>query len=82
MGKLPPAIVNPVPEMAAEFIVTGEAPVDRNVTGCGTEVPTVTLPKLRELVLALSCGFAVAIPVPDNATTVVAPVEELLRIES
>jgi hypothetical protein len=68
--------------MAAEFTVTGEVPVDRSVRDCGSEVPTVILPKLRELVLTLSSGFAAAIPVPDNATTVIAPVEELLRMES
>jgi hypothetical protein len=68
--------------MVAEFTVTGDVPVDRSVRDCGAEVPIVTLPKLRELVLAVSCGFAAAIPVPDNATTVVAPVEELLLMES
>jgi hypothetical protein len=68
--------------MDAEFTVTGEVPVDRSVRDCGAEVSTVTLPKLREFALAVSCGFAAAIPVPDSATTVVAPADELLLMES
>jgi hypothetical protein len=46
-GKLPPTIVKPAPEIAAEFTVTGDVPVDVSVNDCVVEVFTVTLPKLR-----------------------------------
>jgi hypothetical protein len=81
-GTLAPAILNAAPEMVAEFTVAGEVPVDRSVRDSCTEVPIVTLPKLREFVLAVSCELAGAVPVPDNATTVVAPADELLLMES
>ena len=46
-GKLPPAMVKPAPEIAAEFTVTGDVPVDVSVNDCVVAVFTVTLPKLR-----------------------------------
>ena len=42
---------------------------------------TGILPKLRVVVLKLSCELPVA-PVPDKETVVVAPVDELLEIVS
>jgi hypothetical protein len=82
IGKLPPAIVKPVPEMAAEFTVTGEVPVDVRVKVCVAGVFTVTVPKLRLAVLTANCGFATAVPVPLRATTAVLPFVELLFTES
>ncbi len=81
MGKLPPTMVKPVPEMAAEFTVTGEVPVEVRVKVCVVVVLTVTLPKLRLVVLTVNCGFAAAVPVPLKATTAVLPLLELLFIE-
>ena len=46
-GRLEPTIVKPAPVIAAEFTVTGEVPVDVNVSDCVVAVFTVTLPKLR-----------------------------------
>jgi hypothetical protein len=53
-GKLPPTIVNPAPEIAAELTVTGEVPVDVSVNDCVVDVLTVTLPKLRLAALAVN----------------------------
>jgi hypothetical protein len=50
-GRLPPTIVKPIPMMVAELIVTGEVPVDVNVSDCVVAVFTVTLPKLRLVAL-------------------------------
>jgi hypothetical protein len=83
-GKLPPAIVNPVPVIAAELTVTGDVPVDVSVSDCVVAVFAVTLPKLRLEALTVSWGFvwgfAVVVPVPLRATTAAAPVDELLLI--
>ena len=46
-GRLDPTIEKPAPVIAAEFTVTGEVPVDVNVSDCVVAVFTVTLPKLR-----------------------------------
>jgi hypothetical protein len=75
-------MVNPAPAIVAEFIVTGAVPVDVSVKLCCAEVPTVTLPKFREPGFGVTCGFAATVPIPDNTTTVVAPVGELLLMES
>ena len=53
-GKLPPTMVKPAPEIAAEFTVTGEVPVDVSVKDCVVAVFTVTLPKLRLAALIVS----------------------------
>src|SRR5258708_7889168 len=42
------------PEMAAEFTVTGDVPVDVSVSDCVVAVFTVTLPKLRLAALIVS----------------------------
>jgi hypothetical protein len=52
-----------------------------SVTDRVVEEFTVTLPKLRLVVLTVNCAFAV-IPVPLNATTAVLPLGELLLIVS
>jgi len=54
-------------------------PDDVSVTDCFVEVFTVTLPKLRLVVLTVNCGFA-ATPVPLKATAAVLPLVELLLI--
>ncbi len=79
--KLPPAMVKPVPEIAAEFTVTGEVPVEVRVRVWFVAVLTVTLPKLRLVALRLNCGFGAAAPVPLRATTAVPPLVELLLTE-
>jgi hypothetical protein len=66
--------------MVAEFIVTGEVPVDVNVSDCVVAVFTVTLPKLRLAALNASCGLGAVVLVPFRATTVALPVDELLPI--
>jgi hypothetical protein len=77
-GRLPPAIVKPAPVIAAEFTVTGEVPVDVNVSDCVVAVFTVTLPKLKLAALTANCGLGVAVPIPFRATNIVPSVVELL----
>jgi hypothetical protein len=72
--------VNPAPVIAAEFTVTADVPVEVNVSECVADVFTVTLPKLKLAALTDNCGLSAAVLVPLRFTTVVAPVEELLRI--
>jgi hypothetical protein len=81
MGKVPPTMVKPVPEIAAEFTVTGEVPVEVRVKACVVAEFTVTLPKFRLGALRVNCGLAAAAPVPFKATTAVLPLVELLLIE-
>jgi hypothetical protein len=81
IGKLPPTMVKPVPEIAAEFTVTGEVPVEVRVKTCVVVVFTVTLPKLMLIVLRVNCGVAAAVPVPLRATTAMPPLVELLLID-
>ena len=80
-GKLPPTRVKPEPEIAAEFTVTDDAPVDVSVTDCVVEEFTATLPKLSVVEFTVSCGFD-DVPVPLNDTTAVPvlPVVELVRM--
>ena len=78
-------MVKPTPMMAAEFTVTGEVPLEVRVNDCVVAVFTVTLPKLRAVVLTASSGFVdglAAIPVPVKPTTEVFPFDELLLIVS
>jgi hypothetical protein len=79
-GKLPPTIANPAPVMVAELIVTGNVPVDANVSDCVVAVFTVTLPKLKLPALTVNCGLGAAILVPPRVTCAVEPVDELLLI--
>ena len=53
-GKLPPTMVKPAPEIAAEFTVTGDVPVEVNVNDCVVAVLTVTLPNVRLAALIVS----------------------------
>lgn len=74
--------MKPVPLIDTAFTVTGEVPVELNVSVCVVEVFTVTLPKLRLAVLTDNCGLGAAVLVPLSVTTAVPPVEELLLIVS
>jgi hypothetical protein len=80
LGKVPAAMVNPVPLTAAELIVTAEVPDEVNVSDSALDDPSVTLPKASVLALSASPGAAAAIPVPESAIVEVAPVDELLLI--
>lgn len=53
-GKVRPAAVNPVPEVAAELIVTGPVPVEVRVSDCVDTEFNAACPKETELELALS----------------------------
>jgi hypothetical protein len=50
--------VKPAPEIAAEFTVTGDIPVEVSVTDCVVAVFTVTLPKLKLAALIVNSGAA------------------------
>lgn len=80
-GKLPPTVVKSAPVIEAALMVTGDVPDDVSVTDWVVEVFTVTLPKLRLVVLTVNCGLAVT-PVPLKATAAVLPLVELLLIVS
>jgi hypothetical protein len=80
IGKLPPTVVKPAPEIAIELTVTGVVPVDFSVSVSVVGVFTATLPKLRLVALTVNCGSA-AVPVPLRATTAVPPLVELLLTE-
>jgi hypothetical protein len=56
-GKLPPTIVKPTPETAAEFTVTGDVPLDVRVNDCVVAVFKVTLPKFKLSALIVSNGL-------------------------
>ena len=77
-GNVAPDIVKPVPVSAAESTVTGEVPVEVNVTGCVDDVFTVTSPNVRLAALMVNCGLVAAVPVPLRLTTAVLLVEESL----
>jgi hypothetical protein len=78
-GKLPPTMVKPAPEIAAEFTVTAEVPVEVSVNAIAFAVFTVTLPKPRLVGLTDNCGLVVAAaPVPLSTTAVVPPLAALL----
>ena len=71
-------MVKAAPLIEAELTVTAEVPVEVSVTDCVAGEFTVTLPKLKLIVLTVSSGFGAAVPVPLRATTAVLPVVELL----
>ena len=64
----------------AELTVTGEVPVEVNVSDCVVAVFTVTLPKLKLAALTVNCGLGTAVPTPLRATRIVLLVVELLPI--
>jgi hypothetical protein len=64
-GALAPLRLNPVPEAAMLETVTLTFPVLVTVSVCVAEVPVLTIPKLRLVVLNESAGVE-ATPVPLN----------------
>ena len=50
--------MNPVPVIESELIVTACVPVEVTVRDFDTDVPTVTFPKARDVVLRLREGTA------------------------
>jgi hypothetical protein len=64
--------------IVAELTVTGEVPVEVNVSDCVVAVFTVTLPKLKLPALTANCGLGAAVPIPFRATKIVPSVVELL----
>jgi hypothetical protein len=81
-GRLPPTIVNPPPVIVTELTVTGEVPVDVNVSDWVVAVFTVTLPKLKLAALTVNCELGAAVLVPLSSICAVEPVEESLLIVS
>jgi hypothetical protein len=79
-GMLLTTVVNPVPVRVAELMLRADVPEEVTVSESVFVFPSVTLPKLRLFALSVSLGAAAAVPVPESATTVVAPVVELLLI--
>jgi hypothetical protein len=79
-GNVAPDILNPLPVIVPELIVTGAVPVEVRVTGCFDDVFTVTLANVRLAVLSVNCGLATGKPVPPRLTTAVLLVAESLRI--
>jgi hypothetical protein len=59
-------------------MVTGDVPVEVNVTGWVEAVLTVTSPNVRLAALIVNCGLVAAVPVPLRLTTAVLLVEESL----
>jgi len=78
IGKVAPTSDMPVPVTDAEEIVKADVPVDESVTDCVADDPTVTVPKLKLVVLSVSLGFVVAVPVPVSPIVVDEPFVELL----
>jgi hypothetical protein len=66
--------------MVAELIVTGDVPVDANVSDWVVDVFTVTLPKLKLPALTINCGLGAAVLVPPRVTCALEPVDESLLI--
>ena len=50
-------MVKPAPVIETEFTVTGEVPFDVSVNDCVAAVFTITLPKLKLVLLTVSCGL-------------------------
>jgi hypothetical protein len=69
-----------VPVSAAELMVTGDVPVEVNVTGSVVGVFTVTLPNATPagLIVNVGVGIAALVPVPLRLTTAVLFVDESL----
>jgi hypothetical protein len=61
-------------------IVTGAVPLDVKVSGSDAPLFTVTLPKLSDVVLEVSCGVAAVVPLPLNATLTLAGVALLVMV--
>ena len=82
IGNVPATTVKSVATTDTEEIVTAEVPVDDRVSVCFAEVPSVTDPKLKAVVLRDRVGVVVVTPVPARETVEVAPAVELLVMVS
>ena len=60
-GKGPPDTVNPAPVIESELIDTGTEPLEVTVTDLDTDVPTITSPNARDVVLRLNAGVVAAL---------------------
>ncbi len=77
-GNVAPEKLNSAPVRLAALTVTGVVPVDVSVTDSVRAVLIGSSPKLSVLVLNVSTGLVV--PVPLSVTVAVLPVDELLEI--
>jgi len=77
-GKVAPDTVYSSPLIADEVIVNGAVPAEITVTGSVIVDPTATLPKLRLVVLILSCAFVRATPVLLRKIVILGVLGELL----
>jgi hypothetical protein len=66
-------MVKSAPVIETEFTVTGEAPFDVSVNDCVAAVFTATLPKLKLVVLTVSCGLTTIAYVADPTALEVYP---------
>jgi hypothetical protein len=57
IGKVTPAVLNPIPLMVAETIVNGERPVAVSFTGIVVVDPTITFPNRRFVELTSRSGL-------------------------
>jgi hypothetical protein len=76
-GSLGAETENPVPEVAAEVMVTAAAPVELTFTVCVTGVLTLTLPKVKLVALRVSEGFATS-----TSTSVVSDTPPALAVRT
>jgi hypothetical protein len=65
---VPATRVKPAPVMEADFTVTAEVLDEVSVTVRVTSESTVTLPKLRLVVLSFNIGFSDALAGVDSST--------------
>ena len=79
-GNAPPATEKALPDIVSELIVNATVPDEVKVSILVEMLSTVTLPKLRELVLSVNAGVAAVVPEPLRETLAVLPVAELLEI--
>jgi hypothetical protein len=72
-GNVPATMAKPAPVIETEFTVTGEVPFDVSVNDCVAAVFTVTLPKLKLVVLTVSCGLTTIVYAADPTALEVYP---------
>jgi hypothetical protein len=66
-------MVKSAPVIETEFTVTGEVPFDVSVNDCVAAVFNVTLPKLKLVVLTVSCGLTTIVYAADPTALEVYP---------
>ncbi len=83
IGNAAPETANPAPVTPRELMVSAAVPDEVNVSVFVELVSTARLPNAKLLALAVSCGVADDIPVPESATVVVASLDasvEMVRV--